>query len=170
MNKQLLGVSRRSFILSTGAGVLTASGVLSAWGQEVQPPVESAENTPQVKAFELEVKAFAEKYATEDGEIYPKAAAKSATPQNVFMLIRRFAFEPGLLRLDRNTPYRFIIMAADIQHGFWIKPGDAGPMTLAAGQRYEHVFTFRKPGRYFVNCSSYCGEGHDKMRAMIQVV
>lgn len=173
MNMPLLGISRRSFVLSTGAGILTASGILSAWGQEPEKTVtfpESVEHTPEVKAFEQEVKAFGEKFAAEDGEVYPRAEIRSKDPIDVLIMVRRFSFEPGSLKLDRNTPYRFIIMAADIPHGFWVKPGSEGPITLAAGKRYEHVFTFRKPGRAFITCSTYCGAEHDKMRAMLQIV
>mgnify|MGYP001583143802 CR=1 FL=1 len=164
MVKNAQNLNRRSFILSAGAGIASACGLLSACGTDDGPTTASLEDSPAVKEFERQANAFIDQNRTTDGEIYPKSA------KDVYLMVKRFSFEPGQLRLDRNVAYRFRMMAADVPHGVWVKPSDSGPLTLTPGELYEHVFTFRKPGRYFITCSTYCGTGHDKMRATIQVV
>lgn len=167
MNTQHL--SRRSFILSAGAGIASASGLLSACSLESEPDTAQIENSPAVLEFGRLAKAFVESHRQEDGSVRPKAPGPGKAPVDVYLMVRRFSFEPGTLKLDRGVTYRFLVMAADVPHGIWIKTSDSGPLTLTPGVRLEQNFTFRKPGNYFAACSTYCGTGHDKMRVMIQV-
>ncbi len=162
-----INFNRRTFLASLGAGMLGASGLLSADDNDNPPPEPvSVEGTPPVIEFEARVKKFVEQNSLEDGTVQPKAGAST----DVLLLLKRFTFTPASLELKKNVAYRFQIMAGDIPHGVWIKPSEYGPITLTAGEVTTRSFTFRKPGRYFIFCSTYCGAGHDKMRAQVQVV
>ena len=91
-------------------------------------------------------------------------------PVQVLLLAESWYFEPGTLRLDRETAYRFRMMTADVTHGASIQFGRAARMIrLGSGAIVELELTFTEPGGYLVYCTSYCGAGHDGMQARIIV-
>jgi len=91
-------------------------------------------------------------------------------PVDVPLLAERWYFEPGLLRLDRGTRYRFRMMTADVTHGASIQFGQGARMIrLVPGAITELEATFTEPGSYLVYCTAYCGAGHDGMQARIIV-
>lgn len=94
----------------------------------------------------------------------------AGVPVDVLMMAERWYFEPGVLRLDRGTAYRFRMMTADITHGASIQFGQGARMIrLSPGTVAELELTFTSPGSYLVYCTSYCGTGHDGMQASIVV-
>lgn len=94
----------------------------------------------------------------------------AGAPVDVLMMAERWYFEPGVLRLDRGTAYRFRMMTADITHGASIQFGQGARMIrLSPGTVAELELTFTNPGSYLVYCTSYCGVGHDGMQASIVV-
>lgn len=91
-------------------------------------------------------------------------------PIDVLMMADKWYYLPNVLRLDAGQPYRFRMMALDITHGASIQFGKgARMMRLQPGRLTETGFTFRKPGRYLMNCTVYCGAAHDMMQATIEV-
>lgn len=96
----------------------------------------------------------------------------SEQPIDVYILAQRYSFEPDLLRLERNVPYRFRMMAVDTSHGVSILGSIAlgGHIMRARPQALsEMTMTFTRPGEHLVYCTVYCGEGHDMMQAKIIV-
>ncbi len=92
------------------------------------------------------------------------------TPIDVYVIAQRFSYEPGVLRLKQGTPYRFIMMATDVNHGAAIRAGLAGHiMRRPAKVLTETVMTFTKTGEFMMYCTVYCGIGHDQMRGKIIV-
>lgn len=91
-------------------------------------------------------------------------------PIEVFMIASRYGYEPEVLRLEANVPYRFRIMAVDAVHGASINFGGGGRM-IRCPLRKEVMsdMTFTRPGKLLVYCSVYCGEGHDMMKGAIIV-
>lgn len=91
-------------------------------------------------------------------------------PIEVFMIASRYGYEPEVLRLEANVPYRFRMMAVDAVHGASINFGGGGRM-IRCPSRTEvmSVMTFTRPGKLLVYCSVYCGEGHDMMKGAIIV-
>ncbi|MBI5120069.1 MAG: hypothetical protein HZA67_03635 [Rhodospirillales bacterium] len=151
--------------------------------------------------FERKVEEFVTRYRLGDGTVYPRrqAAATSAmdhgmmdhglmgqgetehgamspeadddSPIDVYLLARRFSYEPGVLRLDKGVPYRFRMMAADSTHGASIHLGGASRIIrLRMGVPVEQTLTFHEPGSYLIYCTVYCGTGHDAMQGRIDVV
>lgn len=93
-------------------------------------------------------------------------------PIDVYILAQRYSFEPDLLRLERNVPYRFRMMAVDTSHGVSVLGSIAlGAHIMRARPQAlsEMVMTFTRPGEHLVYCTVYCGEGHDMMQAKIIV-
>ena len=95
----------------------------------------------------------------------------SLAPIDVLMTAGKWYYLPNVLRLDAGQPYRFKMMALDITHGASIQFGKGGRMMrLQPGQLSQTELTFRKPGRYLMHCTVYCGQAHDLMQATIEVV
>ena len=93
-------------------------------------------------------------------------------PIDVYILAQRYSFEPDLLRLERDVPYRFRMMAVDTSHGVSILGSVAlgGHIMRVRPQALsEMTMTFTRPGEHLVYCTVYCGEGHDMMQAKIIV-
>ncbi len=93
-------------------------------------------------------------------------------PIDVYILAQRYSFEPDLLRLERNVPYRFRMMAVDTSHGVSVLGSislGGHIMRARAKSLSEMTMTFTHPGEHLVYCTVYCGEGHDMMQAKIIV-
>ncbi len=91
-------------------------------------------------------------------------------PIEVFIVASRYGYEPEVLRLEANVPYRFRIMAVDAVHGASINFGGGGRMIRCPSRtEVKTDLTFTRPGKFLVYCSVYCGEGHDLMKGAIIV-
>jgi len=134
-----------------------------------------------IAAFRRDAEAFIKRHQQADGSVavLPTAAGPGhedhgATPArelDVYLLVQRWSFEPGTLRLARGQPYRFRMMAADVAHGASIQAGKGSVIVrLRPGVAVERAIEFRSAGRYLVYCTTYCGPPHDRMWATIQVV
>jgi cytochrome c oxidase subunit II len=92
-------------------------------------------------------------------------------PLDVYLAAGMWYYLPARLRLDAGQAYRFRMMALDVSHGASIQFGKGGRMIrLRPGRVSEMDITFRKPGRYLVYCTIYCGAAHDYMQATVEVV
>jgi cytochrome c oxidase subunit II len=91
-------------------------------------------------------------------------------PLEVYVLALQWSFDPSLLRLKANQPYRFRMMAVDAAHGASIQLGSASHIIrLPKGALVERELSFTEPGEYLLYCTIYCGEGHQFMSAKIIV-
>lgn len=96
--------------------------------------------------------------------------AEAEEPIVVYLMARRFAYEPRVLRLERGVRYRFRVMSIDVNHGASIHTGFAGHiMRRPAMVLTEMVMTFSEPGEFMIYCTVYCGAGHDQMKGKIIV-
>ncbi len=96
--------------------------------------------------------------------------ADAEEPIDVYLMAMRFSYEPRVLRLDRNVPYRFRMMSMDVNHGASIRAGFAGHiMRRPAMVLTEMVMTFSERGEFMIYCTVYCGAGHDQMKGKIIV-
>lgn len=143
---------------------------------------------PSPAEFRRLAESFAETHKLPDGSVESRPAAgdphaghgtaEHATavassvvePAEVYLMAYQWGFTPAILRLARDTQYRFRMMAVDVTHGVAIRVGAASRITrLRSGVLVEQAMTFRRPGEYLVYCTSYCGLLHDRMRATIVV-
>ncbi len=134
-----------------------------------------------IEKFRRDTDAFVTKYRQADGSVAVLAdksvqghEGHGAAPNaelDVYLLVQRWSFEPGALRLARGQRYRFRMMAADVAHGASIQAGRGSVMMrLRPGVLVERALEFRDAGKYLVYCTTYCGAPHDRMWASIQVV
>lgn len=132
----------------------------------------SAAHDPQMAEMDMsgmEMAALADGHATDEA-VHGSGAIAAAAPVEVPLIAERWYFEPGILRLDLGTAYRFRMMTADVTHGASIQFGQGARMIrLSPGTVTELEMTFTTPGSYLVYCTSYCGAGHDGMQARILV-
>jgi cytochrome c oxidase subunit II len=99
-----------------------------------------------------------------------QSEAAGDVPIDVYVILQRFGYEPGVLRLKKGVAYRFIMMAIDVNHGAAIRTALAGHiMRRPAGVLTETVMTFTETGEFMMYCTVYCGVGHDQMRGKIIV-
>lgn len=97
-------------------------------------------------------------------------AATPGAPADVYLIAQRFSYEPAVLRLRADAPYRFRMMAVDAAHGASIQLGRGSRIIrLRQGVVVEQDLTFTRPGEYLVYCTIYCGIGHHLMNAKILV-
>ncbi|MBI4275455.1 MAG: hypothetical protein HY659_12225 [Rhizobiales bacterium] len=96
--------------------------------------------------------------------------AMSGTPVDVYLMAQQWSYEPAVLRLDAEVPYRFRMMATDASHGAALQLGRGSQIIrLRRGILTDRELTFRRPGEYLVYCTVYCGVGHDRMTGKIIV-
>jgi heme/copper-type cytochrome/quinol oxidase subunit 2 len=187
--------TRRGFIVLCGFAVVSLYGLWASYGavptrlgttkQSMQaraPGMESGQNMDShipVEEFRRLAQAFVDANMLPDGSVKPviadRAGASSvgayiSEPVEVYVMARQYSYWPAVLRLRRNTPYRFRIMAMDTDHGASIQFKGAAYMIRARAEHVvEKVLVFREPGEYPIYCTVYCGVGHDLMKGKIIV-
>lgn len=133
-----------------------------------------------VERFRREAAAFVAHNRQSDGTVavLPRAvdpgrqghAAAPPDELDVYLLVQRWSFEPGTLKLARGQRYRFRMMCLDVAHGASIQAGRGAVMVrLRPGVAVERAIVFRDAGRHLVYCTTYCGAPHDRMFATIMV-
>ncbi len=91
-------------------------------------------------------------------------------PVIVYVRASRYGYEPDVLRLEPDVPYKFRIMAVDADHGASINFRMGSRMIRCRARTLtEAILMFTAPGEYLSYCTVYCGEGHDQMMAKIVV-
>ena len=94
----------------------------------------------------------------------------AAAETEVYLLARRWGYDPEVLRLRVGVPYRFRMLSDDIPHGASILMGGGSRIIrLRPDVVTEQLLTFTAPGEYLVYCTVYCGAGHDAMSGRIIV-
>jgi cytochrome c oxidase subunit 2 len=86
-------------------------------------------------------------------------------PGDVWLLARRWDFEPGL-ELEPGKAYRLHIAAEDVVHSAVV--GDT-EVLLVPGQVVEVPLVAPPSGRVRLQCGEYCGLGHTRMIGSIEV-
>ncbi len=134
--------------------------------------------------FHAEHEAFLSQYRRADGSVDPHAMnsmhghdahamhahGDDSAPVDVYLLAKKWGYDPETLHLRAGTPYRFRMMADDITHGASIQMGAASRIIrLRPNIVTEQTLTFTKPGEYLVYCTVYCGQAHDAMQGRIIV-
>ncbi len=84
-------------------------------------------------------------------------------------LPQRGGWSPETIRVEAGRPVRLVVRSEDVVHGFAIgKLGvDAG--WVYPGQPRAVEFTPQRAGRYTFYCTTWCAEGHWRMRGILEV-
>lgn len=176
--------SRREFVAALGGSSLS---LLALWGGfgflnnedgGAHMHGHGDGGGPDPDAFAAEARDWAESHERSDGWVEPPAPESEQHGDDehlhetdVYLLAYRWDYTPDKLVLRRGVPYRFRMLALDVEHGASIKMGSASMMIqLPPGIVTERTVQFDETGEVLVYCTEFCGHGHDDMHARIQVV
>lgn len=82
--------------------------------------------------------------------------------------MRRYSFDPSVIRVKAGEPVDLEVTTADVQHGFDV-PELGIKEAVQPGRTTEIRFTPSKKGEYRVKCGVICGPHHDDMTAKLVV-
>ena len=88
------------------------------------------------------------------------------TGQDIYLAFRQWSIEPPLL-LDANKSYRIHAMAYDVVHSIALMGNEA---LLIPNQESVLVMTMPELPQIEVQCAEFCGNGHARMSAKIEIV
>jgi len=75
---------------------------------------------------------------------------------------RMFAFEPGLLRVNRGDTVVLTVESEDVVHGLYVDGYDVNAQ-VEPGQSAQVRFVADRPGKFKFRCSVSCGNLHPFM-------
>jgi cytochrome c oxidase subunit 2 len=90
----------------------------------------------------------------------------------VYMVAKRFAFEPGTnepVRVPAGSEVTFHVASADVVHGFEVVGTNVNAMAIP-GQIARMEVRFEDPANYGIVCNEYCGAAHHNMAGELVVV
>ncbi len=97
-------------------------------------------------------------------------SAPADGPLDVYLMAYQWGYAPSVIRLERDVPYRFRMMAVDVTHGAALRVGSGSRiLRLRPGVLVEPQLRFTRAGEYLVYCTTYCGLVHDRMQGRIIV-
>jgi len=88
--------------------------------------------------------------------------------QHIKVVMRRYSFDPSVIRVKAGEPVDLEVTTADVQHGFDV-PELGIKEPVQPGRTTNIRFTPQKKGEYKVKCGVICGPHHDDMKATLVV-
>ena len=104
--------------------------------------------------------------------LIPYGESAGANKQVVTIVAQQFGFAITPTNVKVGAPVEFHLTSKDTTHGFGLMTKDNTLLVQAQiAPEHEQVvdYTFKSPGSYQVVCFEYCGVGHAKMLARIEV-
>jgi len=102
---------------------------------------------------------------------YGESAASDA--QIVRVVGRQFGWQLSRSQVRAGVPVQFRAESSDVNHGFGVYDLDDRLMAqtqVLPGREQRLQVTFDEPGRYRILCLEFCGVGHHRMVAQLEVV
>jgi cytochrome c oxidase subunit 2 len=94
--------------------------------------------------------------------------------ESVYVMGRRFSWSGLPVALEVGTEYDMHLSAADVQHGFSVRPEESLSqqinLQMLPGTEWVVPMTFEDPGTYHVICNEFCGVGHRRMHGKFFVL
>ncbi len=90
--------------------------------------------------------------------------------KDISVRVYAWGFSPRVIRVEPGDTVRFRVVSDDIQHGFAINELGLN-LQLVSGRevRSPDVKVALPPGKYPIQCSTFCGLGHSSMKASLIV-
>ena len=113
---------------------------------------------------------FSRAFATVIFLLLVAAGCNSDKPDVVIpVVMRKYAFEPAVIRVKKGQVIELVISTADVQHGFTVP--DLGIKEPIQPHRppAKVIFKADRAGVFPMTCSIICGPGHDDMVGKIIV-
>jgi cytochrome c oxidase subunit 2 len=99
---------------------------------------------------------------------YPKITTEvvnGRTERTIHMGVRKWVWEPNVIRAKQGELVRLIIHNADVNHPLYIPELGIEAEVPPEGAVVE--FEAKKKGSFFFLCGTYCGEGHAEMQGTL---
>jgi cytochrome c oxidase subunit II len=96
-------------------------------------------------------------------------AAGQGAVKEFTVVAERYKFTPDHIEVNEGDTVRITVKSADGTHGFAIKKMHVDTMVPKGGEAMTVEFVADKPGSFPITCSEYCGRGHSKMKAVLDV-
>ena len=124
-----------------------------------------------IDTYAIEAEAFDQKIAVmvaahADGVAIGGGPVVRPPAGDVFMAARQWQFDP-VVELEAGKSYRLHVAAMDVAHGVAV---DGREVLLLPGRAAVLELKPQKRGRLEMKCSEFCGSGHNKMTATLEVV
>jgi cytochrome c oxidase subunit 2 len=103
------------------------------------------------------------------GPVLTRAEVPPPRLVTVEMTAKRFAFLPEQVEVVEGDEVTINVRSADGTHGIEIKKLKVKKAVPRGGEVVTLSFTAPAPGRYVIECSEYCGRGHDDMTSVLVV-
>ncbi len=91
-----------------------------------------------------------------------------ATPKQIEITAKRFAFTPDAITLKKGQPVVLIVKSLDVAHGLRFRELNLN-VKVNKGGTAELKFTPAKTGDFVGQCSVFCGSGHGRMILTLHV-
>ena len=82
--------------------------------------------------------------------------------------LKKYEFNPGMIRLTKGEHVRLVLTAVDHDHGFKLDDFDIN-QRVPKGTTVVIEFTADKAGTFQFRCSNVCGLGHRNMKGTLVV-
>jgi cytochrome c oxidase subunit 2 len=82
--------------------------------------------------------------------------------------LKKYRFEPPVLRVKRGQTVTLELQTSDVRHGFLV-PDLNLKQAVAPGQPVTLTFKADRRGAFSMQCNIICGPGHDEMTGTIIV-
>ena len=84
------------------------------------------------------------------------------------MTAKKYAFDPGVVKVKKDDHVKLVITALDHDHGFKLEAFHVDQL-LKKGEATTIEFTADQAGTFPFECSHFCGLGHRKMKGELTV-
>ena len=94
--------------------------------------------------------------------------APSGPTEHIKVVMKKYNFDPSVIKVKSGDNIELELSAADVQHGFSV-PQLGIKEAVQPGQPATITFKAPAKGEYGIECSVICGPHHDDMRAKLVV-
>ncbi|GMQ86003.1 MAG: hypothetical protein BMS9Abin07_1574 [Acidimicrobiia bacterium] len=95
-------------------------------------------------------------------------SSSSPTVREIHITARQFAYDPGIIRVNRGDRVVLHVESADVTHGLYVDGyGVQGKVT--PGEDLTLEFVADRAGRFAIRCSEVCGTFHPFMTGKLIV-
>src|SRR5258708_38187073 len=92
-----------------------------------------------------------------------QTASPGAEAGEIKMTAKKYAFDPGVIRVKKGDHVKLVITALDHDHGFKLDAFKIDQQ-LKRGEAVTVEFAADEPGTFSFECSHFCGMGHRNMK------
>ncbi len=132
---------------------------------DVQQPEQTQETSTQEPIQEAVPETTEEPQLVEDGNT---ETTSGSTVKEFEMVVKRFAFEPNVIRVNEGDTVIIHATASDVAHSILVPELNINERT-PAGETVDIEFVADVKGEFDFRCGIPCGSGHLDMKGKIIV-